>query len=64
MEVCINWCMLGKILENFGSWDMSQNVFGQSDCGIFKKIISLEWKKEKAWFFACWYKFIEIKNWL
>ena len=36
MKVYINYCMLGKILEKFGSWDMCQNVFGQSDCRIFK----------------------------
>ena len=26
--------------------------------------MSLERKGEKAWFFARWYKFIEIKSWL
>ena len=31
--------------------------------GFFKWIISLEQKDEKVWFFACWYKFIEIKSW-
>ena len=63
MEVYINCCMLGKILKKFGSCDMCQNVFGQSDCRIFKQIISLQRKDEKAWFFACWYKFIKTKNW-
>ena len=36
MEVYINCCMLGKILEEFGSRVMCQNVFGQSDSRIFK----------------------------
>ena len=43
---------------------MAQNDLGQSDCRIFKSNISLEQNDEKAWFFACWYKFIEIKSWL
>ena len=30
----------------------------------FLNQISLEKNDEKAWFFACWYKFIEIKSWL
>ena len=30
----------------------------------FKSAISLEQNYEKAWFFACWYRFIEIKSWL
>ena len=58
MEVYINCGMLGKILENLGSWDMCQNVFGQSDCRIFKQVLSLEQKYGKASFFVCWYKFI------
>ena len=29
-------------LENSGSWDMTQNGPGQSDCSIFKSTISLE----------------------
>ena len=36
MKVYINYCMLGKILEKFGWSDMCENVFGQSDCRIFK----------------------------
>ena len=44
-----------------GSWDMAQNAFSQSDCRIFKLAISLEQIDEKAWFFACWYRFKEIK---
>ena len=32
--------------------------------GGFLNQISLEQNDEKAWFFACWYKFIEIKSWL
>ena len=53
--------MPGKILENFGSWDMCQNVLGQSDCWIFKSTIFLE--ENYKFFFACWYKFIKIKSW-
>ena len=64
MKVYFDCCMLRKIWENFGSWDMCQNVLGQSDCRIFKSTISLEQNGEKVWFFACWYKFIEIKSWL
>ena len=56
--------MLGKILENVGSWDMCQNVLGQSDCRIFKSTISLEDNDEKVWLFACWYKFIKMESWL
>ena len=36
IKVYINCYMFGKILENVGSWDMCQNVLGQSDCRIFK----------------------------
>ena len=43
---------------------MGQNGLGQSDCRIFKLTISSEHKDEKAWFFACWYRLIEIKSWL
>ena len=56
IEVYINWCMHGKILGNFGSWVMCQNILAQSDWRIFKSIISLEQNDEKLWFFACWYK--------
>ena len=48
MEVYINCCILRKIFENFGSWDMCQNVVSQSDCKIFKETISLEREDEKA----------------
>ena len=64
IELYINCFMLGKILENIGSWDTCQNVPSQSDSKIFKSTISLEQNDEKVWFFACWYKFIEIKSWL
>ena len=50
--------------ENLDSWDMCQNGLGQSDCRIFKSTISLEQNDEKVWFFACWYRFMEIKSWL
>ena len=42
--------MLGKVLENFGSWEIFQNVLGQSDCRIFKSAIPLEQNDEKVWF--------------
>ena len=32
--------------------------------GIFKSTISLELNDEKAWFFACSYRFMEINSWL
>ena len=50
--------------EKFGSWDMGQNALNQSDCSIFKLTTSLEQNDEKAWFFAYWCRFIEIKSWL
>ena len=43
---------------------MGQNVLGQSNCCIFKLTTSPEQNDEKAWFFACWCRFIEIKSWL
>ena len=52
------------IWEKSGSWDMDQNALGQSDCRIFKSTISLEQIDKKTWFFACWYRFMEIKSWL
>ena len=54
MEVYINYCMLWKILDNFGSWDICQNGLGLSDCRIFKYTMSLKQNHEKVWFFACW----------
>ena len=35
----------------------------QSDLRIFKSTLSLEQNDEKAWIFACWYRFMEIKSW-
>ena len=43
---------------------MGQNALSQSDWKIFKSTISLEQNNEKARFFVCWYKFMEIKGWL
>ena len=51
------------IWEKSGSWDIGQNALGRSDCRIFKLTVSVEENDEKAWFFACWYRFMEIKNW-
>ena len=53
MKVYITCCNLGQI-------SYLENVHGQSDGRIFKSSISLEQNDEKDWFFACWYKFIEI----
>ena len=43
---------------------MGQNALSQSDYRVFKSAISLEQNDEKAWFFACWYRFMEIRSWL
>ena len=44
---------------------MRQNDLSQSDCRIFKSNRSLlNQIYEKAWFLACWYKFMETKSWL
>ena len=48
------------IWKNSGSRDMKKNAPGESDCRIFKSVISLEQNDEKEWFFASWYKFIVI----
>ena len=39
-------------------------MFLPSQIAGFLNKLCLEQKDEKAWLFACWYKFIEIKNWL
>ena len=49
--------------EKSSSRDMGQNSLIQSNCRIFKSSVSLEENDGKAWFFACWYKFMEIKSW-
>ena len=43
--------MLEKIFKSIVSWDMCQNVIGQSDYRIFKTTISLEQNHEKVWVF-------------
>ena len=43
---------------------MGQNALDQSDYRIFKSTITLEQYDEKAWFFACWYRFMENRSWL
>ena len=52
------------IWEKFGSWDMGQSALSQSDNRICKSTISLEQNDEKAWFFACWCRFMSIRSWL
>ena len=56
--------MLYSCTNSIGFWDMDLNALCQSDCRTFKLIIYLEQNDEKAWFFACWYRFMEIKSWL
>ena len=46
-----------------GSWDVDQSAPSQSDCRIFKSIISPEQIDETASLFECWYKFTKIKSW-
>ena len=50
------------IWEMLDSRDMAQDAHGQSDCRIFKPTISLGKNDEKAWVFAYWCKFLEIKG--
>ena len=50
--------------EKSGSWDMDQDALDQSDCSMFKLVVSLEHNDGKAWFFAYWCRFVEIKSWL
>ena len=63
-KFCIFCCILAQISywEKSGSWDMGKNVLGQLDCRIFKSTVSLEQNNERAYFFACWYIFMEIKS--
>ena len=66
MKVYIISCVLPQIhiFEKSGSWDTGINALGQSDYRIFKSTISLEQNDGKAWFFACWYRFMEMRSWL
>ena len=50
------------IWENFSSWDMGQNVLNQISGFLINHVFTKI--SEIAWFFACWYKFTEIKSWL
>ena len=61
-KVYINCCILAQILYLGKIW--FGNALRQSNCRIFKLNISLKQNDEKAWFFACWYRYMEIKNWL
>ena len=69
-NLAINFLLIALCLEkshiwkDSGSWDMSQHALGQGDSRIYKSTISPEQNDKKSWFFACWYKFIEIKSWL
>ena len=48
-------------LVRSGSWYMGQNALGQSDCKIFRSVISQEQIDEKALFDTRWYRFMGIK---
>ena len=65
MKIYIICCVPGQILywEKSCSWDIGQNALSQSDCSIFKSIISPEQIDEIVVFFACWHKFTKIKSW-
>ena len=49
--------------EKSSSWDISRNVFDQSNCRIFKSTKSPEQYDETALFFTCLYKFIKVTIW-
>ena len=65
-----NLITFAVLLHNSHTWkksvfrDRGQYALDQSDCSIFKLTISLEQNDEKAWFFAYWCRFLEIKSWL
>ena len=42
---------------------MGQNALGQADCRIFKLTVSPEHNDEKAWFWVCCYRLMQIKSW-
>ena len=52
MKIYIICCVLAQILcwEKSCFWDTGQNALSQSDCRIFKSIISPEQVDEIAWF--------------
>ena len=60
MKVYTICCILAQIpyFGKSGFWDMGQNALGKPDYRIFKSTISLEQNDEKAWFFACWHRFM------
>ena len=66
MKSYIICCVPAQILylEKSFFWDIGQNTIGQWDSSIFKLTISPEQSNDTASFFACWYKFMNIKNWL
>ena len=43
---------------------MGQNALGQLKCRNFESTLFPEQNYEIAWFFKCWYKFMEVKIWL
>ena len=51
-------------IEKNCSWDKGQNASSQSDCMIFKSVISQEQTDETVSFLTCWCKFSKIKSWL
>ena len=63
-KVFINCSILAQMPYLRKIWYVGQNALGQSDFRIFKSTFSSEKIVEKAWFYACWYRFMEIKSWL
>ena len=60
-----------KILSYYNIFNLSlrllkycQNALAQSNSRIFISTLSLKQNDEKAWFFACWCKFMETESWL
>ena len=58
---CLSFLHKSHTSGKSGSWDLGQNSLGQSDCRIFKSTLSLEQNDEKAFFFAFWYRHMELK---
>ena len=54
--------------DQSGFWTLKLTVvkrwYGQSGFWILKLTASQEWSDGINWFFACWYKFIQVKRWL
>ena len=66
LKIYIICCVPAQILywKKSCSWDKGQNASSQSDCRIFKSIISQEQTDETVSFLTCWCEFSKIKSWL